>query len=146
MHPFPADTRPAVPHIAISAAGCPYITGSRCKVCGETFVGARTACARCCEVGNLDSIELGQRGQIHTYTVVHRSFPGIATPFVSALVALDGGGSVHVTVRNVDDLSAALFGLPVRLVFEMSGQVDREGRRFLAYHAVPQGNGGGAQP
>jgi uncharacterized OB-fold protein len=34
-------------------------------------------------------------GTLYAYSIVHRSFPGIEVPYVSAIVDLDGGGTVE---------------------------------------------------
>lgn len=129
---------PAVSHIEFDDKGRPYIAGAICGNCGETFVGERSVCARCGNRDNFQATKLSETGTIHTYSIVHRSFPGIETPFVSAIVALDGGGSVQATVRDVSiDDPDALFNLPVKLVFSDSGQHNSDGVAFLAYHVLP---------
>ena len=128
----------AVSHIGIAEGGAPFIIGCRCSICTQVFAGARATCAKCGARSQMIALKLRETGRIHTYSVVHRSFPGIKTPFVSATVSLDGGGNVQGTVRNVaTDAATALFNLPVRLQFEVTDQVDREGVSFLAYYFTP---------
>lgn len=86
----------------------------------------------------MKSHELSRSGKIHTYSIVHRSFPGIETPFVSAIIALDGGGSVQATVKDISiEDPDALFGQPVELVFAPTNQKTKEGETYLAYHFKP---------
>jgi uncharacterized OB-fold protein len=49
--------------------------------------------------------------------VVHRSFPGVKTPFVAALVDLDGGGSIKGNLDGVE-FDAIRFEMPLRVAFE----------------------------
>ena len=60
------------------------------------------------------------------------------TPFVSAIVSLNGGGNVQATVKDVSlDTAKSLFGLPVKLVFNESEQRNNSGEPFLTYNFVP---------
>ena len=132
------EWRPAASHIRIPESGAPFLQGLRCGKCRETFADERTACAKCGARDAMEPVQLGETGHIHTYSIVHRSFPGINTPFVSASIGLDGGANVHGTVQGVPtDASSPLFGLPVRLVFNDSRQRDSAGVSYLAYHFVP---------
>ena len=68
--------------------------------------------------------------------MVHRSYPGVEVPFVSAIVDLDGGLSFKGTLKGVapDALKA---GMPVRLVFDdAGGAVDADGNPYVGFHFV----------
>lgn len=133
-----AGMRAAVPHIRLGNDSDPYIEGARCNNCHEVFVGARENCPKCGARGGMATVRLRDTGKVHTYSIVHRSFPGVATPFVSAIVALDGGGALQATIRDAPtDAATPLFNLPVRLRFDDSGQRDGAGKAFLAYYFVP---------
>ena len=133
-----AAQRPAVPHICIPIDEPPFLQGVRCAACQEVFVGMRENCAKCGSRGQMAELRLSERGTVHTYSVVYRSFPGVRTPFVSAIVALEGGGNVQATIVGVPTgASAQLFGLKVEIAFVPSGQFDRSGAAFLAYHFKP---------
>lgn len=87
----------------------PHLTGFRCADCDAVYLLRRSACARCggAEFGN--RVELGDRGVVTAATVVHRAPPGVRTPFVSGVVALDGGGFVRSNLAGaVDDPVAAV--------------------------------------
>src|SRR3984893_12921393 len=95
--------RPLAPFIRIGADGKPYLEGLKCAACGEVLaVGSRRACPKCASVGTLETVRLAEHGRLYTYTVVRRSFPGVATPFVAALVDLDGGGSIKGNLIGSD--------------------------------------------
>ncbi|MDB5576304.1 MAG: putative nucleic-acid-binding protein [Bradyrhizobium sp.] len=83
----------------------------------------------------MECIALGTSGTLYNYTVVHRSLPGVPTPFVSAVIDLDGGGSIKA---NLDAPAADLrFGMPVKAIFEKLGQVDVKGRAYFGFRFVP---------
>lgn len=132
------DHVPALPHIIIDSGGHHGLAGMRCAACGAVVIGARLACPACGARGSSENIRLADHGVVRAHTVVHRSFPGVATPFVAVVVDLDGGGSVRGTLTDVDPLAELPVGMRVETVFREAGQHDREGRPFLCYFFVPE--------
>lgn len=132
-----ADFAPAVPHLIIDPHGHHALAGTHCSACGATVEGDRFACQACGERKAIERVRLGTRGVIYAHTVVHRSFPGVKTPFVSVVVDLEGGASVRGSLVDVDPLGE----LPekVAMVFRDTGQKDKSGRPFLSYFFVPEG-------
>ena len=112
------DALPLAPYVKFGDDGAPYLEGLACQACGEVIVGdARRACPKCFAQGSLKARRLAERGSVHTFTIVHRSFPGIETPFVSAIVDLEGGGVVKGNLISVDPKDVR-FGMPVIVDFE----------------------------
>ena len=110
--------RPLAPFVKIDTDGTPYLEGLKCTACGEVMaVGSRRACPKCATVGALEPFRLAERGRLYTYTVVYRSFPGVATPFVAALVDLDGGGAIKGNLIGVPT-DAIRFDMPLQVKFE----------------------------
>jgi len=72
------------------------ILGSRCPRCEVLYVPARAFCERCLR-GLEDWVDVGTRGEVHTFTVLHANPDGTfrETPEVIALVRLGDGGLVH---------------------------------------------------
>ncbi len=64
---------------------------------------------------------------------MHRSFPGIEVPYVSAIVDLDGGGTVKGNLIGIEpDPGEDPFGMPVQVVYKDAlGRKDREGNSYL---------------
>ena len=65
-------------------------------------------------------MEVSGRGEVYTYTIVHRPIAaGQELPFVIAVIALEDSGGVRIISNlvdvNPDDLK---IGLPVELVWE----------------------------
>ncbi|WP_338424867.1 Zn-ribbon domain-containing OB-fold protein [Sphingopyxis kveilinensis] len=132
-----STARPIVGYLKVSKEGEPYLCGTRCESCGEIFLGPRRACGRC---GGQDFAEtrLAPRGRLYNYTVVHRSFPGVPTPFVSAIVELDGGGVIKGTLEGVPPRHDAVhFDMPVRLVFKEIAAAGADEEPFLGFSFQP---------
>src|ERR1700693_3062974 len=85
---------PIVPYITVDSRGNPALSGRKCTACGEVFLGSPKVCARCGARDAMTAAALATTGKVHVWTEVHRSLPGVATPFIFAIVDLDGGGVV----------------------------------------------------
>jgi uncharacterized OB-fold protein len=133
--------KPATSYTRIDADGHPYLEGSRCDVCGTVFLGLRENCGRCSARARMRSIRLGERGQLYNYTIVYRSYPGIKVPFISAIVDLDGGGTVKGNLLDVEpDPKRLRFGMPVRMVFRGAEVACAEGVGHVAHFFIPEGD------
>ena len=81
---------------------------------------------------------LADTGTLYNFTVVHRNFPGVAVPFVSAIVDLDGGGTLKGNLIDIVPSPAAIkFDMPVKVVFGDAGRKDKDGNSYLAYFFTP---------
>jgi uncharacterized protein len=75
---------------------------------------------------------------LRSFTIVHRSVPGVPAPYVSGLVDLDGGGSVKGNVRNIPpDPEHVQLGMRVRLVTFPVG-TDDDGTEAIAFGFEPE--------
>ncbi|WP_082010547.1 Zn-ribbon domain-containing OB-fold protein [Novosphingobium malaysiense] len=98
------------------------------------------ACRACASRKPPASFGVGRTGKLWSWSVVHRSYPGVAVPFISVIVDLDDGLTLKGTLRGVDT-SGLRQGLPVRLVFDDAGGAhDKEGVPYVGFHFVPQGD------
>ena len=132
------DFIPTLPFVQVDPQGHHWISGSRCSQCQVVLAGDRIACPACGARDSLEAIRLADRGVLNTYTIVHRSMPGVKTPFVAAVVDLEGGGSLKGTMVDIEPDPANLSPhMPVRLVFRDTLQKDPEGRPFLGYFFTP---------
>ena len=129
---------PIVPYLRLpdGAGGEAYLIGSRCRKCGETYLGGRAICIRC--YGNsLEDIKLGKKGEIFTYTIIHQSAPWVKTPYVAAVVKLAEGPVLRTSLVGVDAKPGAVkVGTPVEMVIEKVRE-DREGNDVIAYKFRP---------
>jgi uncharacterized protein len=130
--------KPATSYTVIPPAGEPYLSASRCRRCGATFLGARDHCGSCTTRDEMEPVNLSGNGHLYNYTIVYRSYPGIRVPFVSAIVDLDCGGTVKGNLIDIEPDPAKLkFGMPVRMVFRGAELANADGAGFLAHFFVP---------
>ena len=117
----------------------PYLEGHRCGACSAVFLGEREVCSSCGARNQMDAVRLLNKGKLYTYSIVHRSFPGIEVPYISAIVDLDNGGTVKGNLINIEpDPAQISFDMPVEVVFgDALGRKDREGNSYLAYFFQP---------
>ena len=134
---------PAVDFLKIPDTGDPYLEGHACGSCGAVFIGERAVCSKCGARGKMSPRQLSNDGQLYVYSIVHRSFPGVAVPYVSAIVDLDGGGTVKGNLIGVDaDPKKIPMGMPVRVVYKDAlGRKDKEGNAYLSYFFEPRQEG-----
>lgn len=117
----------------------PNIRGYRCASCNATFTEQTLACRACGTRERPSPFRANETGTLHTWSVVHRSYPGIDVPFVSAIVDLDGGPTLKGTLVEATH-DALEKGLRVRLVYDDAGGVtDRNGTPYIGFHFVPAG-------
>ncbi len=135
----PAALKPAASCIKTDAGGKPYLEGHKCSACGEVFMEDRRACPKCFAIGSLEAVKLSDKGKLYNWTVVYRNFPGVPVPFVSAIVDLEGGGTLKGNLIEVEPDPAKLkFDMPVKVVFGDAGRTDKAGNHYLAYFFAPE--------
>ena len=132
---------PVVDYLKIPDQGDPYHEGQKCTKCSAVFLGERAICSKCGDRSGLEAVQLSNQGKLHVYSIVHRSFPGIEVPYVSAIVDLEGGGTVKGNLINIEpDPEKIQFGMPVEVVFrDALGRKDKEGNSYLSYFFQPRG-------
>jgi len=130
---------PVVDFLKIPEDGDPYLEGHRCGECGATFLGERTVCSKCGTRDQISTVKLPTKGSLYAYSIVHRSFPGIEVPYVSAVVDLEDGTAIKGNLINVEpDPEKIPFGMPVDVVFDDAlGRKDRDGNSYLSYFFQP---------
>jgi uncharacterized protein len=135
-----AGPLPVVPFLKIPDDGAPYLEGCICQRCDTIFVGPRSVCSKCGARDQMATRRLSNEGTLYAYSIVHRSFPGVEVPYVSAIVDLEGGGSVKGNLINVDpDPKQIPFGMPIEVVYrDALGRKDSEGNSYLSYFFQPR--------
>ncbi len=130
---------PVVPFLKIPDGGDPHLEGSKCGACGAVFLGERETCSSCGERGKLESCALSNDGELYVFSIVFRSFPGIEVPYVSAVVDLEGGGTVKGNLIGIDpDPEKIEMGMPVEVVYKKAPRKDAEGNEYLTYYFQPK--------
>ena len=115
--------------------------GSRCKDCGEVFMGKATTCANCTGT-KLEEIVLSNRGTLWTYTLIQYQPPGDYKgkvdpfiPFAEGLVELPEGIRVLAPVKECD-FEKIKIGMPLELVVHELFQ-DSNGNPVVAFYFRP---------
>jgi uncharacterized OB-fold protein len=82
--------------------------------------------------------KLATTGQVRSFTIVHRTVPGVPAPYVSVLVDLDGGGSVKGNLQNVaPDPEHVKLGMAVQMTTFVAG-TDDDGTEAVAFAFEPK--------
>jgi len=115
------------------------IVGTRCPACDLVYVPATMFCERC--FAELDEwVEVSSRGEVFTYTVLHRNLDDqpLDPPAVLAYVKLEGsnGGLVHY-LGEIDP-ECVYIGLEVEAVFKDAAE--REGSILDVKYFRPVGD------
>jgi len=120
---FP-DTMPSPLADAITlpwwqAASQHQLVVQRCSACGHTRLPPAPVCPEC-RSADAEWQEISGRGEVYTYTIVHRPIAaGQPLPTVIAVIALEGAGGVRMISNlvgaNPDEIR---IGMPVELVWE----------------------------
>ena len=132
-------TKGAVPFLKIPKDGEPYLAGSKCSACGEVAVGTRETCGKCGARSGVSPVKLGTTGKLYNFTIVHRNFPGVPVPFISAIVDVDGGGTLKGNLLGVEPVPEKIkFDMPVNIVIKPVPQKDKDGNSYLAYFFEPR--------
>lgn len=134
-----AQPLPVVPYLKIPEGGDPYLEGHKCGSCGATFLGERAVCSKCGARDQMSTVTLPNKGELYAYSIVHRSFPGIDVPYVSAVVDLEDGTAIKGNLIDVEpDPEKIPFGMPVEVVFDDAlGRKDKDGNSYLSYFFKP---------
>ncbi|MCP5433348.1 MAG: OB-fold domain-containing protein [Alphaproteobacteria bacterium] len=133
-----AELKPVVKFLKRHADGRPYLEGHKCEACGTVFIGERSVCSKCFARDRIRAVELPNRGTLYAYSIIHRSYPGVEVPFVSAVVDVEGGGTLKGNLMGVKpDPKTIEMGMPVEIVYGDAGRTDAEGHHYLAYFFKP---------
>lgn len=128
-----------VPFLKFGADGAPYLEGQQCADCGEIYTTERMACSKCFSRKPFKAVKLPTSGELYTFSIVHRSYPGIKVPFVSATVDLDGACSLKGTLIEVEPHPEHVkTGMKVEVVFRELEHKNKEGRTYVSYFFRPR--------
>jgi uncharacterized OB-fold protein len=135
--------RPILPILKLQPK--PHLVGTKCGACGAIFLEVkRLACSKCGATGGFQQVQLSDKGKVWVFSVIHQSFPGIKTPYVTAVVDLPEGVSVKSNLVDVDPEELQKnpqkgFGMPVELVVNKVA-TDRQGNDVMAFQFRPSKN------
>lgn len=135
-----ADTSPRPIVQFLKLGPTPHLVGKKCS-CGAIYLDKRVACSKCSQTDQFSEIALANKGKVYVFSVVHQSFPGIKTPYVTAIVDLPEGVSVRANLVDVDVDQAqrnprSIFDMPVEMVTGVVAK-DREGHDVVGFSYRP---------
>ena len=76
----------------------PHLVANECTSCGARFFDRRNACAGCFGT-EFKKVAIATDGEVRAFTIVAFAAPGVAVPFVSAVVDC-AGTSVRGNIIN----------------------------------------------
>tara|TARA_B100000768_G_C11265331_1_gene370790 strand:- start:37 stop:456 length:420 start_codon:yes stop_codon:yes gene_type:complete len=116
-----------------------FLSGLKCKDCNSIFLEERSSCGKCFARDCFVELKLANTGKLYSYSIVHRSFPGVDVPYVSAIVDLDGGGTVKGNLVDVDpDPQNISFDMKVKIIFKDAlGRKDKDGNSYISFFFAP---------
>jgi uncharacterized protein len=116
--------------------GEPHLVANACTSCGATYWDRRNACAKCGKRG-FEKQKMSSEGELVSFSIVHRAAPNVPTPYVSAVVHLNGGGAVKTNLVDVEPAPEAVsLGTKVKLKTFVAG-TDDEGTEAVAFGFAP---------
>ena len=81
--------------------------------------------------------KLASTGKVRSFTIVNRGVPGVPVPYVSALVDIDGGGTVKANLLNTPpDPEHVKLGMAVKMTTFPAG-TDDDGTEAIAFAFEP---------
>jgi uncharacterized protein len=129
----PTHRIPLVDYLVID--GPPRLIAHACTTCGARYFDRRNACANCLAAGFHD-VDVATEGTVRAFTIVGFAAPGVAVPFVSAVIDCQGT-SVRANLVNVPaDPAHVTLGMKVRLTTFPIG-VDAAGTEAVGFGFEP---------
>ena len=126
---------PIVDYLAIDD-GAPHLVAWEAVDSGALYFDRRNADAK---NGGTEfkRKKLATTGKVRSFTIVNRGIPGIPVPYVSALVDLDGGGTVKANLSNIPpDPEHVKLGMAVKMTTFTAG-TDDDGTEAIAFAFEP---------
>jgi uncharacterized OB-fold protein len=116
---MPSPTADAITLPFWQAAAEHRLVVQRCTACGATRLPPSPICAAC-RSDEADWQEVSGRGEIYTFTIVHRAIAANQPlPTLIAVIALEGSGGLRMISNIVGaEPDALAIGAPVELVWE----------------------------
>jgi uncharacterized OB-fold protein len=115
--------------------GPPHLTAHECIRCGARYFDRRNACAGCFATA-FGTVPVATEGEVRAFTIVTFAAPGVAVPFVAAVVDCDGTSVRGNIVNCPPDPAHVTLGMRVRLTTTSVG-ADEAGVEAVNYAFEP---------
>ncbi len=95
------------------------IMGTKCPKCGLVLMPPRRYCGKCLTETD-EWVEVGDKGTLVAYTILHRSSPNLPKkpPFAYGIIKLDGADTNLVHILGEVDLDKIKPGMRMQAVFK----------------------------
>lgn len=129
---------PIMPFLKVPESGSPYLEAQKCSSCGALTLKDRLACGSCGARGTFVPQRLADKGTLHAFSIIYRAFPGIETPFISAIADLEGGGTIKTNLIGIEaDPEKITLGMPVDVTYAIAPRKDADGNEYMTYYLKP---------
>lgn len=113
----------------------PHLVAQECTSCRARYFDRRNACAGCFAT-DFTPVEIATEGTLRAFSIVTFAAPGVAVPFVAAVIDC-GGTSVRANIINCPpDPEHVSLGMKVRLATTVVG-TDAAGVEAVNYGFEP---------
>ncbi|MEP0774042.1 MAG: Zn-ribbon domain-containing OB-fold protein [Acidobacteriota bacterium] len=114
------------------------LEGARCLACGEILYPRRLVCPAC-GAREFAAHRLASHGVVKTFTVIHVAGSAFKhqVPYILAVVALEGGGTLTCELTDLVDQQPEI-GMPVELQFRRIQEDGEAGVIAYGHKAVPR--------
>jgi uncharacterized OB-fold protein len=113
----------------------PHLVAQECVSCGARYFDRRNACANCFETG-FQSVPIATTGEVRAFTIVTLAAPGVAVPFVAAIIDCDGTSVRSTLVHVSPDPGHVALGMKVALATHLVG-TDEQGTEAIGFGFEP---------
>lgn len=102
------------------------VMGAKCQNCGKLMLPPRPVCTQCYSE-NLEWVELGKRGRLLTYTIIHVAPPQFQhlAPYAVGIVELENGLKLPGMIKGVD-FEKIRIGMELKLEIEPAEKEERQ--------------------
>lgn len=116
----------------------PHLIGVKCSQCGDVDFPKKTFCSECDSQQVMDEVLMGEKGILHTYTIVRGGFPNFEYPLVLGLVELPEGKNLRILAQLEECPEEELkIGMPLELLIGKIKSELNTGKAVIGYKYRP---------
>ena len=110
-----------------------YLIGNRCEDCGQVFFPSRAFCFHCSSQ-RMESIKLGSRGKLYSFTTSHMPSTHFQPPYTVGWIDLREGIRIFSPIKKTEGQELQI-GMEMELVIDELWQ--EANRRVVGYQYRP---------
>jgi len=116
----------------------PHLIGGKCKKCGDVDFPKSELCSACDSEETTEEILMGERGTLHTYTIVRVGFPNYDLPYMLGLVELPEGKNLRIMAQLEGCTEDKVrIGMPLELTIGKIRADSSAGKTIIGYKYRP---------